>query len=50
MGEAIRVTFDRILRNFRLRMRALFQGNLFGATFDDVISGVISVSRSFFLL
>jgi hypothetical protein len=38
MGEAIRVTFDRILRNFRLRMRALFQGNLFGATFDDVSS------------
>jgi hypothetical protein len=39
MGEAIRVTFDRILRNFWLRMRALFQGNHFGAIFDDVFSG-----------
>ncbi len=38
-GEALRVMFDRILRNFRLHMRAPFQGTPSG-DFDDVISGV----------
>ena len=34
------MTIDRILRIFRLRMRTPFQGNPFGVTLDDVISGV----------